>query len=115
MNFSKRHTIMQTPGTAGGMNRRKMIKGTALAVAALTGEALPRTVAAEKPRDDTAMDALIDTHVYLSRWPYRRVPGDETPDLVRQLRQRGVTSAWVLKTDAKTRAADTTTRVEVMK
>jgi predicted TIM-barrel fold metal-dependent hydrolase len=91
---------MQTPDTDGGMNRRTMIKGTALAVAALTGEALPRAAAVEKPRDELAVDALIDTHVYVSRWPFRRVPGDETPELVKQLRQRGVTSAWVGSFDA---------------
>lgn len=38
---------------------------------------------------------IIDTNVNISRWPFRRLIGDETPDLVRRLRRRNVTQAWV--------------------
>jgi hypothetical protein len=37
---------------------------------------------------------MIDTNVYLSRWPFRRLAGDETPELVAMLRRQGVTEAW---------------------
>ena len=37
---------------------------------------------------------IIDTNVNLSRWPFRRLPGDETPDLVARLRHRNVVQAW---------------------
>ena len=37
---------------------------------------------------------IIDTNVSLSRWPFRRLVGDETPDLVAGLRKRNVTQAW---------------------
>ncbi len=37
---------------------------------------------------------IIDVNVSLSRWPFRRLAGDETPDLVARLRQRGVGEAW---------------------
>jgi uncharacterized protein len=37
---------------------------------------------------------IIDTNINLSRWPFRRLKGDETPDLVRWLRSRNVTQAW---------------------
>ena len=37
---------------------------------------------------------MIDVNVSLSRWPFRRLPCDETPRLVKQLRERGVTQAW---------------------
>ncbi len=37
---------------------------------------------------------IIDVNVSLSRWPFRRLVGDETPDLVARLRQRGVGQAW---------------------
>lgn len=39
-------------------------------------------------------DALIDTNVYLSRWPFRRLPLDEPQTLVKKLRQRDVSQAW---------------------
>src|SRR4051794_24592483 len=40
------------------------------------------------------MDPFIDTNVYLFRWPFRRVRGDELPDFVERLRRHGVTEAW---------------------
>lgn len=43
---------------------------------------------------------MIDTNVYLSRWPFRRLPADETPELVTRLRRAGVTQAWAGSFDA---------------
>ncbi len=43
---------------------------------------------------------IIDTNVYLARWPCRRLPFDETQQLVDQLRQNGVTQAWAGSFDA---------------
>jgi uncharacterized protein len=37
---------------------------------------------------------MIDTNVNLFRWPFRRLEGGEPADLVRNLRQKGVTQAW---------------------
>jgi predicted TIM-barrel fold metal-dependent hydrolase len=37
---------------------------------------------------------IIDTNTYLSRWPFRRLVGDETPDFVARLRKRNVAQAW---------------------
>jgi len=37
---------------------------------------------------------IIDTNVNISRWPFRRLAGDETPDLVARLRTRNVVQAW---------------------
>lgn len=37
---------------------------------------------------------MIDTNVSLSRWPFRRLPLDETSQLVDRLQQRGVAQAW---------------------
>lgn len=37
---------------------------------------------------------MIDTNVYLSRWPFRRLPGDETADLAARLRKREIAQAW---------------------
>src|SRR5689334_1644625 len=37
---------------------------------------------------------MIDVNVTLSRWPFRRLVGDEPADLVARLRKREVTQAW---------------------
>jgi predicted TIM-barrel fold metal-dependent hydrolase len=37
---------------------------------------------------------LIDVNVNLSRWPFRRLPFDTVPQLVKKLRSRGVKQAW---------------------
>ncbi len=39
-------------------------------------------------------DPLIDVNVYLSQWPFRRVPDDDAPGLVAKLRSQGVVQAW---------------------
>jgi predicted TIM-barrel fold metal-dependent hydrolase len=43
---------------------------------------------------DAAPSGLIDTNVYLSRWPLRRLPCDDTAALVAKLRANGVSQAW---------------------
>lgn len=43
---------------------------------------------------------MIDVNVHVSRWPFRRLPLDETPLLVRKLRAMGVTQAWACSFDA---------------
>jgi hypothetical protein len=44
--------------------------------------------------DAAAPSGLIDTNVYLSRWPLRRLPCDDTAALAAKLRANGVTQAW---------------------
>lgn len=43
---------------------------------------------------------MLDVNVYLSRWPFRRLPGDETPALIARLRTLGITQAWAGSFDA---------------
>ena len=38
---------------------------------------------------------ITDVNVYLSRWPFRRLPCDETPRFLERLQRLNVTQAWV--------------------
>ncbi len=40
------------------------------------------------------MNGIIDVNVNLARWPFRRLPQDETAALVKKLREHHVTQAW---------------------
>jgi predicted TIM-barrel fold metal-dependent hydrolase len=44
--------------------------------------------------------SIIDTSLFLSRWPFRRLYGDEPGELMAKLRQSGVTQGWVGSFDA---------------
>jgi len=37
---------------------------------------------------------IIDSNLYLSRWPFRRLPNDETPALVKKLKQNQIEKAF---------------------
>ena len=37
---------------------------------------------------------IVDTNVSLGLWPFRRVPGDTTADLIARLKRRSVVQAW---------------------
>lgn len=43
---------------------------------------------------------MIDVNAYLHRWPFRRLPLDEAPSLVRKLRSLGIEQAWAGSLDA---------------
>ena len=43
---------------------------------------------------------IVDVNVSLSRWPFRRLSGDDTPQLVEKLAEHKVQQAWVGSFDA---------------
>ncbi len=68
------------------MNRRHFLQ-TSLAATAVAGSLAPRAESA----DD--FPGILDSNVSLFRWPFRRLPLDDTEKLVKKLRSLGVTKA----------------------
>ncbi len=75
------------------VDRRDFLQGSLLATAAVGLGARAEAAAAEEPAS-IIRGPVIDTNVYVSRWPFRRIPGDDTAELVEMLRGHGVVEAW---------------------
>src|SRR5215467_13689050 len=75
------------------VSRHDFLRGSMAAAAAPLpqGARMPAVAGAQ---------GIIDTHVYLSHWPARRMDCDETPELVAMLRKMGVVEAWAGSFDA---------------
>ena len=72
------------------LNRREVLS---LGVtAAATGALIGNTGRAAE--EDSTGTGIVDTNVSLFRWPYRRLPLDETSALVEKLRSLGIAHAW---------------------
>jgi hypothetical protein len=81
--------------TLSALNRREFVQTAA--TAALAGFGSARAAAAPRskaPAGTGRHPVWVDVNVTLGRWPFRRLPFDETPALVGKLRQQGVTAAW---------------------
>jgi predicted TIM-barrel fold metal-dependent hydrolase len=65
------------------MKRRDLLKGTLAA----------GSMAALAVRGEEDFPGILDTNVNLFRWPFRRLPLDETKKLVAKLRSLGITKA----------------------
>jgi uncharacterized protein len=83
-------------GTAP-IDRRQFLETATKAAAALASTGLPQLAPAAAQSSagrSPKVRTLIDCNVTLSRWPFRRLPLDETPALVAKLRSHTVTEAW---------------------
>jgi predicted TIM-barrel fold metal-dependent hydrolase len=95
---------------SGPLDRRRFLQAGALGGAlALTRPSATlsqgeRDVAAPPSRADdllaTITSPMVDVNVYVSHWPFRRLPDDETPEIVARLKSRSVTRAWAGSFDA---------------
>ncbi len=84
-------------------NRRNFLKGSLLTagVPALAAPALaPSPAALAQAAPAAGGQRIVDTHVYLSRWPARRLGIDQPDELVADLRKQGVSQAWTGSFDA---------------
>ena len=83
------------------MQRRNFIKTLAVGGAgALVGAQPTSSEAAESPTTRRRKGDMVDTNVSLSRWPFRRLPLDETRKLVTKLKGAGISQAWAGSFDA---------------
>lgn len=81
---------MTQENAIASLDRRDFLK-TAVAATALAALDIEASAAV---KSSVYPAGLIDVNVNLSRWPSRRVIGDDTTALVAQLRRQGVRQAW---------------------
>jgi predicted TIM-barrel fold metal-dependent hydrolase len=89
------------------VDRRRFLQAGALGMAALAEGAAHHRGAKAKTTDDVQPGPadmlprdLVDVNVSVSRWPFRRLPWDQTSDLVQGLRLRSIVQAWAGSFDA---------------
>ncbi len=86
---------------APGLSRRRFLRRTgALSLVTAAGASQVRPEGGEAKGADAAGGSLVDTNVYLGRWPFRRTVLDQGEALREKLRANGVTEAWAGHFDA---------------
>jgi len=98
---TRRHYFPQTKAAAQ-QPRSKTRRAFLQTVLATAGFSQLRMLGAPfiAAKASASAPALIDVNVNLSRWPLRRLRGDDTAALVAMLRRQGVVQAWAASFDA---------------
>lgn len=78
-------------GPCSTISRRNLLRAGAVATTALP---LLASAPSKAQQQNEPEWPIIDTNVSLFRWPFRRLPMDETDALVRKLQSLGVVQAW---------------------
>src|ERR1043166_744594 len=88
-------SIALSKTTRAAVTRREFLRGAAIAVSAAgSGVNMDLAHATEGEKISSKKGHLMDVNVWLSRWPFRRVPLDDTQALVGKLKCQGVAEAW---------------------
>ncbi len=88
------------------VDRRRFLQVGTLGIAALAeGAGHPRAAVANTTADapdpgDALLPNSVDVNVSVSHWPFRRLPWDETHELVEGLRSHRIAEAWAGSFDA---------------
>jgi hypothetical protein len=75
------------------ITRREFLRTTS-AGTVLAASGLKASFAQAAKEQGKLSNPLVDVNIWLSRWPTRRLPLDNTERLAARLRSRGVTRAW---------------------
>ncbi len=78
---------MNTEQRSSAVSRRTFLETAAAMAAVALPAGAPSTPA-------NVRRGLVDVNINLFRWPMRRLPCDETAELVAKLRRQGVSQAW---------------------
>lgn len=102
----KTHALFpEAPGSdpvSAPVSRRDFVRVATLGatLGAGTSAGVSSAGAAGGAGGEPAPSGLVDTNVYLGRWPFRRTALDETGALAAKLREGGVAQAWAGSFDA---------------
>ncbi len=74
------------------LDRRELLSGALAGAVAIGHSAALASAESQSPQPQRRR--VVDTNVSLFQWPFRRLPLDQTSELVQKLRSHSINSAW---------------------